>query len=89
MVTTVVIRRISSGKGAAAAKDSDRDDGEDNWLKDNKQSDDDDKKHDSKEACGEETQKLCNFKSCQSKAAYRGICDVRSSYHDVFFNDER
>jgi len=74
MVTRVVIRRISSGKGAAAANDdSDRDDV--NRLKDNKQSD-------------EETQKLCSFKTCQSKSADGRICDGPSSYHDVFFNDD-
>mmetsp|Transcript_22726 Transcript_22726/g.35140 ORF Transcript_22726/g.35140 Transcript_22726/m.35140 type:complete len:228 (+) Transcript_22726:92-775(+) len=89
MVTRVVIRRIISSKerAAAAANDSDRDDV--NRLKDNKQSDDDDKKHGSnEEACSEETQKLCNFKSSQSKAADGGICDGPSSYHDVFFNDD-
>ncbi|KAK1733401.1 hypothetical protein QTG54_015960 [Skeletonema marinoi] len=89
MVTRIVTRRIiSSEERAAAANDSDRDDV--NRLKDNKQSDDDDdKKHGSnEETSGEETQKLCNFKSSQSKAADGRICDVPSSYHDVFFNDD-
>eukprot|EP00984_Skeletonema_dohrnii_P002204 scaffold755_cov83-Skeletonema_dohrnii-CCMP3373.AAC.1 len=91
MVTRIVTRRIISSeeRAAAVAKDSDRDDV--NRRKDNKQSDDDDdKKHGSNEAGGGGggAQKLCNFKSSQGKAAYRGICDVRSSYHDMFFNDD-
>eukprot|EP00985_Skeletonema_marinoi_P003536 scaffold1520_cov212-Skeletonema_marinoi.AAC.1 len=75
MVTRIVTRRIISSEEratAAAANDSDRDD-----------------KHGSnEETSGEETQKLCNFKSSQSKAADGGICDGPSSYHDVFFNDD-
>ena len=89
MVTRIITRRIISSKERAAAEeDSNRDDV--NRLKDNKQSDDDDdKKHGSnEETSGEETQKLCSFKTCQIKAADGGICDVPSSYHDVFFNDD-
>ena len=82
MVTMIVIRM--GEKASPAEDDSNRDDGEDNRLQKNNQDHEDDKKHGSKPKAGggEGGHQHYSFKTCQHKAADRGVCDGHSSYHD-------